>query len=97
MPVKSKFFTLNRISGHFQGISCTPRAEIGPARTRYVIDSRSPALECQVTKGAHVWSWHKTCKLNDLHLATRRFTQYEYGTQPDSGVNIVARTATVFP
>jgi len=23
-------------------------------------------MRCQVTKGAHVWSWHKTCNLNGL-------------------------------
>jgi hypothetical protein len=26
----------------------------------------APSPKCQVTKGAHVWSWQKTCNPNDL-------------------------------
>jgi hypothetical protein len=35
-----------------------------------LIDFRGASEKFQVTKGAHVWSWHKTCKAKDLALLT---------------------------
>src|SRR5690348_5792464 len=71
MPSESNFFTLNPVSSHSQPIRCTQGAEIGGSLQRYVIDFRGAPQGCQVTKGALVWSWHKTCNLNDLRRPTR--------------------------
>jgi len=43
----------------------------GHAGTRYSIDSRSAQAKCQVTKGAHVWSWRKACIFCDLRGRAR--------------------------
>src|SRR5271165_3809393 len=60
MPRQSKICTPNPASGHFQATRCTPRAEIQQTVQlciRLTLGVSSGA--CQVTKGAHKWSWQK--------------------------------------
>src|SRR5215472_7355054 len=66
MPGASNFFTVNRVPTRSPAIRCTPGAEILRPVERLLLDFRGGLEKCQVTKGAHVWSWHKTCNPNDL-------------------------------
>jgi len=50
---------------------------------------------CQVTKGAHAWSWHKTCGFYYFQPATNYRVDASV-IQSDSGVNIVAQLQHFF-
>ena len=61
MLKESKFFHSNPLPDDSHPIRCTLGAEIEAAILQVLlIDCRGFRSGCQVTKGAHVWSWHKS-------------------------------------
>ena len=94
---ESNFFTINRVS------SAIPRYSMhAMGRNREHAADRSGltlgavSTRCQVTKGAHVWSWHKTCNLKGLHHYLVYEKPVSSVVEPSSPVNIVASAIAFF-
>src|ERR1700757_5201302 len=92
MPRESKFFTVKRVLTHSQAIRCTPGAVIGTFLHCLLIEFRGAPAKCQVTKGAHVWSWHKTCNPNDLRDLGSRCGR----CSSECGPNVIAQSSCFF-
>src|SRR5438270_3203580 len=67
------------------------------SRSVYLIDSRSLAAKCQVTKGALFWSWYKLYKFCRLHLGYPVLSGHARRVrQMHSGFNIGSRLQPFF-